>query len=122
MMRIPLEAREAFGIAREAIGQNLEQRCATRRVLDLVCRVQRSLGGVSDTRSSRRRPFVRPPSHDAERGNQLDDSRAGCDAQARRTHVDGLIVSALIGLGALILAVLMTDFRPGAKGSKRSQQ
>jgi len=29
--------------------------------------------------------------------------------------VDGLIVSALIGLGALILAVLMTDFRPGAK-------
>ena len=36
--------------------------------------------------------------------------------------MDGLIVSALIGLGALILAVLMTDFRPGAKGSKRSQQ
>jgi hypothetical protein len=37
--------------------------------------------------------------------------------------VDGLIVSALIGLGALILAVLMTDFRPGVKqGSKRSRQ
>ena len=33
-----------------------------------------------------------------------------------------MIVSALIGLGALILALLMTDFRPGKHDSKRTSR
>ena len=74
--------------------------------------VQRSLGRVSPTGSVCGKPTARSSDHDCERRNQLDDARLGGDPETRRTHVNGMLVSALIGLGALIIGLLIIHFTP----------
>jgi len=66
---------------------------------------------------------VRCLAHGVERWNQLDRTNRECDAETRRADVDGMIVSALIGLGALIIALLTIRFTPPDKQeSERSRR
>ena len=74
--------------------------------------IQRSLGRVSLAGSVRGKPTARSSNSECERGNQLDDAGLGCDPEKRRTHVNGMLLSALIGLGALIIGLLIIHFTP----------
>jgi len=92
-----------------------------RRNRHVDARIQRVVGRAAGCRSTACLTSNQCADHGRERGNQLDDVRTWCDAETRRTRVNGFIGSALIGFAAILLGLLIVHFssdEPRKKANK----